>query len=156
LAQAASRQSLPDDYTDVTEGLLAGLKRRIKRKLLGNFKHAYVDVLSRQQSAFNESLVRAVEELAECFALLDHAARAAPQPDSTGQASRERAEDHAFLAASIEKLVAQGRADELAVLVQSLRDELAESRTAMASLEARLARLEAQAAVPERHEASPE
>src|SRR5262249_43264645 len=53
LVEAERLHQLPDDYTDVTEGLLAGVKRRIKRKLLGNFKTAYVDVLSRQQSAFN-------------------------------------------------------------------------------------------------------
>src|SRR5207244_2785670 len=47
----------------------------IKRKLLGNFKHAYVDVLSRQQSAFNTQLLSAVRELAECCATLDHAVR---------------------------------------------------------------------------------
>ncbi len=75
LVEADRLRQLPDDYTDVTEGLLASLKRRIKRKLLGNFKHAYVDVLSRQQSAFNRRLLDAVGELAECCATLDHAVR---------------------------------------------------------------------------------
>jgi O-antigen biosynthesis protein len=73
LVEADRLQRLPDDYTDVTEGAFAALKRRIKRKLLGNFKHAYVDVLSRQQSAFNRQLLDAVRELAECCATLDHA-----------------------------------------------------------------------------------
>jgi hypothetical protein len=73
LVEAGRLQRLPDDYTDVTEGVFAGLKRRLKRKLLGNFKHAYVDVLSRQQSAFNRELLAAVRELAECCATLDHA-----------------------------------------------------------------------------------
>jgi hypothetical protein len=75
LVEADRLQRLPDDYTDVTEGAFARLKRRIKRKLLGNFKHAYVDVLSRQQSAFNAQLLAAVRELAECCATLDHAVR---------------------------------------------------------------------------------
>jgi len=73
LVEANRLQRLPDDYTDVTEGLFAAWKRRVKRKLLGNFKHAYVDVLSRQQSAFNRQLLGAVGELAECCATLDHA-----------------------------------------------------------------------------------
>jgi hypothetical protein len=73
LVEANRLQRLPDDYTDVTEGLLASWKRRVKRKLLGNFKHAYVDVLSRQQSGFNRQLLGAVQELAECCATLDHA-----------------------------------------------------------------------------------
>jgi hypothetical protein len=75
LAEAQRLQQLPDDYLDVTEGFLANLKRRVKRKLLGNFKHAYVDVLSRQQSAFNRQLVTAVQQLAESCAALDHAVR---------------------------------------------------------------------------------
>jgi glycosyltransferase involved in cell wall biosynthesis len=73
LAEAQRLQRLPDDYLDVTEGLLASLKRRLKRKLLGNFKHAYVDVLSRQQSAFNRQILSVLAELAECCASLDHA-----------------------------------------------------------------------------------
>ena len=73
LAEADRRQELPDDYVDVTEGRLAGVKRQIKQKLLGNFKHAYVDVLSRRQSAFNRSVLEAVQETLECCALLDHA-----------------------------------------------------------------------------------
>src|SRR5207247_1089908 len=57
LARADRHQQLPEDYTDITEGLLASWKRRLKRKLLGNFKLAYVDVLSRQQSEFNQSIL---------------------------------------------------------------------------------------------------
>jgi hypothetical protein len=64
---------LPDDYVDVTEGQLAPVKRLIKRKLLNNFKHAYVDVLSRQQSQVNGQVVMMIHQLAECCALLDHA-----------------------------------------------------------------------------------
>jgi glycosyltransferase involved in cell wall biosynthesis len=94
LAEAARLQRLPDDYVDVTEGFLAAWKRRVKRKLLGNFKHAYVDVLSRQQSTFNQQLVAAVQQLAEACATLDHAVQllcdrvarlerqAAPAPDA--------------------------------------------------------------------------
>jgi len=68
-------QRLPDNYLDVTEGWFARGKRWIKRKLLGNFKHAYVDVLSRQQSAVNSQVVTALRELTECCATLDHAVR---------------------------------------------------------------------------------
>ena len=73
LAEADERQHLPDDYTDITQGLFAKWKRWIKRKLLGNFKHAYVDVLSRQQSGFNRHILAALRELAECSTILDHA-----------------------------------------------------------------------------------
>jgi hypothetical protein len=72
LAEAQRLHRLPDDYVDVSEGPLAPLKRRLKRKLLGNFKQAYVDVLARQQSAFNQQILSAVQELAECLATLDH------------------------------------------------------------------------------------
>ncbi|HZZ82491.1 MAG TPA: glycosyltransferase [Gemmataceae bacterium] len=64
---------LPADYIDVTEGHLAPVKRLIKQKLLNNFKHAYVDVLSRQQSQVNGQVVQMIHQLAECCALLDHA-----------------------------------------------------------------------------------
>ncbi|HEV3260268.1 MAG TPA: glycosyltransferase [Gemmataceae bacterium] len=75
LAEAARLQQLPDQYLDITEGRFARWKRWIKHKLLNNFKRAYVDVLSRQQSAWNRRLVAAVAELAESCAVLDHAAR---------------------------------------------------------------------------------
>jgi glycosyltransferase involved in cell wall biosynthesis len=75
LAEAQRLQRLPDNYTDVTEGRFCRWKRWIKRKLLGNFKHAYVDVLSRQQSAVNAQLVAALREVTECVATLDHAVR---------------------------------------------------------------------------------
>jgi hypothetical protein len=75
LAEASRCQQLPDDYTDVTEGRFAIWKRWIKRKLLGNFKHAYVDVLSRQQSRFNQKILTALTELADYCATLEHAAK---------------------------------------------------------------------------------
>jgi hypothetical protein len=75
LAEAHHQRRLPDDYTDVTEGWFASGKRWLKRKVLGNFKRAYVDVLSRQQSAVNQALLTALQELAECCATLDHAGR---------------------------------------------------------------------------------
>jgi glycosyltransferase involved in cell wall biosynthesis len=75
LAQAHRLRELPDTYTDVTEGWFATWKRWLKRKLLGNFKHAYVDVLSHQQTAFNQQVLRSVDELTECCATLDHAVR---------------------------------------------------------------------------------
>jgi glycosyltransferase involved in cell wall biosynthesis len=116
LGEAQRRQDLPCDYLDVTEGWLAGLKRRIKRKLLGNFKHAYVDVLSRQQSAFNRLVLAALEELAECCATLDHGMRPSRGSEPPPGAA----------------------ADELA----EVRHQLAENRERCALLEERLARLE--------------
>jgi glycosyltransferase involved in cell wall biosynthesis len=65
-------QRLPDEYTDVTTGRFASLKRWIKRKLLDNFQRAYVDVLSRQQSGFNRQTLTALNELRECCATLQN------------------------------------------------------------------------------------
>jgi len=65
LAELHEHSSLPDGYEDVTQGFLAPLKRRIKRKLLHNFQTAYVDVLARQQTRFNEAVVKAMHQLAE-------------------------------------------------------------------------------------------
>jgi hypothetical protein len=73
--RARAAQRLPDQYVDVTEGRFARWKRWIKQKLLYNFKRAYVDVLSHQQSQVNEQLVAAVQQLAETCATLDHAVR---------------------------------------------------------------------------------
>jgi glycosyltransferase involved in cell wall biosynthesis len=75
LADAERLHRLPADYADVTQGWFAAGKRWLKRKLLGNFKRAYVDVLSRQQSAFNARLLDVLRELAECCATLDHVGR---------------------------------------------------------------------------------
>ena len=72
LPHAHALRQLPSDYVDVTEGALAPVKRLVKRKLLHNFKYAYVDVLSRQQSRLNETLVQMIQQLAECCTLLDH------------------------------------------------------------------------------------
>ncbi|MBI2804573.1 MAG: glycosyltransferase [Planctomycetes bacterium] len=73
LPQAHRLQKLPTDYVDVTEGTLAPVKRLIKRKLFHNFKHAYVDVVSRQQTQMNEKLVLMIQQLSECCEMLDHA-----------------------------------------------------------------------------------
>ncbi len=72
LDEAQQLETLPEDYLDLTQGLLAGLKHRIKKKLLHNFKVAYIDVLSRQQSAFNRQMLSLMQELVECCTLLDH------------------------------------------------------------------------------------
>jgi hypothetical protein len=97
LVEASRLQRLPDDYTDVTEGRLARWKRWIKRKLLGNFKHAYVDVLSRQQSRFNQKILTAVTELADYCATLEHAAKAGtavrdPKPEVGNHRDTENTE----------------------------------------------------------------
>src|SRR5262249_59063873 len=65
LAEADRLRRLPTDYADVTEGAFAAWKRRLKRKLLNNFKLAYVDVLSRQQSASHHPGLAAPRELAQ-------------------------------------------------------------------------------------------
>ena len=75
LADAQRLQNLPDDYVDVTQGRFARLKRWLKRKFLGNFKSAYVDVLSRQQSQVNRHMLTAVQQLTQTCATLDHAVR---------------------------------------------------------------------------------
>lgn len=73
LAEVHRLQRLPSDYIDVTEGRFARWKRWLKQKLLGNFKKAYVDVLSQQQSQVNQSLLLAVQRLADYCATLEHA-----------------------------------------------------------------------------------
>lgn len=93
MAEADRLQRLPEDYSDITEGHFARWKRAIKRKLLNNFKRAYVDVLSRQQSAFNRRVLTALHELAECCALLEQvrqpASRTLPA-EPAGQGLLER------------------------------------------------------------------
>jgi glycosyltransferase involved in cell wall biosynthesis len=74
LRAAVAAQELPAGYADVSEGRFAGLKRWIKKKLLHNFRTAYVDVLSRQQSAFNRQVVTALAELGDGQSALSHAA----------------------------------------------------------------------------------
>ena len=73
VTDAEAIADLPAGYCDVTEGRFAAWKRKIKRALLGQFQTAYVDVLSRQQSAFNRATLAAVRELAECTATLERA-----------------------------------------------------------------------------------
>ena len=134
LAQADRRQELPDDYVDVTEGRLAGVKKQIKQKLLGNFKHAYVDVLSRRQSAFNRSLLEAVQETLECCALLDHAISA-----STPRGLQNLTE---AWSSAIERAVSSGRAHEVSDIIKDLLQEVLASRTRQDQLERRVAALE--------------
>jgi glycosyltransferase involved in cell wall biosynthesis len=78
LVRAEKLKQLPDNYTDISEGWLARWKCRIKSKLLNNFKRAYVDVLSRQQSAFNQQVLQLLQELAEYCATLEHALEQRP------------------------------------------------------------------------------
>ncbi len=134
LAEADRRQELPDDYVDVTEGRLAGLKRQIKQKLLGNFKHAYVDVLSRRQSAFNRALLQAVQEALECCSLLDHAV--------TSSAPRGLQHLTETWSQTIERAVASGRSHEVSDIIKDLLQEVVASRTRQDSLERRIAALE--------------
>lgn len=75
LAAALPLQKLPDDYVDVTEGWFRRLKRWLKQKLLGNFRRAYVDVLSRQQSQVNRELLIALTQMTQHCATLEHALR---------------------------------------------------------------------------------
>ena len=62
---------LPDDYVDVTTGRFQTLKHALKQKILNNFKRAYVDVLSRQQTEMNYNVLAAIGQLTESCALLD-------------------------------------------------------------------------------------
>jgi glycosyltransferase involved in cell wall biosynthesis len=75
LVEAHRLQHLPDDYVDVTQGWFARAKRWIKRKLLNNFKLAYLDVLSRQQTEVNRKLIASAQELSEWCGTLEHALR---------------------------------------------------------------------------------
>jgi glycosyltransferase involved in cell wall biosynthesis len=134
LERAEQKQRLPDSYTDVTQGFLASCKRWLKRKLLGNFKQAYVDVLSRQQSTFNHQVVTALQEISECCALLDHA-RQTSEPSGTAREIKS-------LADIIER-TSQAGAEEFAAVVKSLFVEIGESRRCIAELEERLSQLEA-------------
>jgi glycosyltransferase involved in cell wall biosynthesis len=139
LVQAARLQQLPDDYLDVTEGWFTNWKRRIKRKLLGNFKYAYVDVLSRQQSRFNRQVLEALHELMESFAALDH--RQALSEEKRKEIPEAKRESE-FLTAAIERSVAEGQAEELALLLRGLFQQVADNRRTIATLEERLVRLE--------------
>jgi glycosyltransferase involved in cell wall biosynthesis len=87
LLQADRLRTLPDDYFDVSTGRLAGMKHWLKAKLLGNFKRGYVDVLSRQQSAFNHRVLQAMQELRECWATLVTAPRHVLQSGETSSPS---------------------------------------------------------------------
>lgn len=73
LSQAKRMEKLPEDYVDVSEGKLAGLKRSLKRKLLNNFRKAYVDVAFRQQSDLNEKLIAVMSLLLESVSTQDTA-----------------------------------------------------------------------------------
>jgi glycosyltransferase involved in cell wall biosynthesis len=73
LAAAQQVQELPAGYEDVTEGWLANWKRRLKSKLLNNFRRAFVEPGFRRQSAFNRYVLTALQELAEHGAALEHA-----------------------------------------------------------------------------------
>jgi glycosyltransferase involved in cell wall biosynthesis len=84
LVEANRCARLPDDYTDITEGRFAQWKRWIKRKLLGNFKHAYVDVMSRQQSRFNQQVLTALTELADYCATLEHVLKTGVREQESG------------------------------------------------------------------------
>lgn len=79
LAEAKQFEKLPESYHDVTEGLLAPLKKQVKHKLLNNFRKAYVDVAFRQQSDLNEKLILGMSLLQEAIAAQDVARQAAEQ-----------------------------------------------------------------------------
>lgn len=72
IAQAKRMEQLPSDYLDVCEGMLAGLKHALKRKLLNNFRKAYVDVAFRQQSALNEKLIAVMSLMLETLSAQDN------------------------------------------------------------------------------------
>jgi len=137
LRDAELHHCLPVEYLDVTQGFLARWKHWIKRKLLGNFKHAYVDVLSRQQSAFNRKTLSALQELAECCAVLDHAL-AAPHPrpvcdeNQSGKAERP----------DVQNLPAVSAQAEESAMLQHLLGELTAMQRRLAHLERRVRHME--------------
>ncbi len=92
LAAADGVRRLPVDYNDVTQGRFASWKLWLKRKLLGTFKRAYVDVLSRQQSEFNDHALSAMRELAECCATLDSTTSAQVAQEQLAKVLHELAE----------------------------------------------------------------
>ncbi len=78
LQAALAAHQLPAAYADVSVGRLGRLKRWVKQKVLHNFKTAYVDVLSRQQSALNRQVLNALAELADAQSTLAHAVALQP------------------------------------------------------------------------------
>jgi Glycosyl transferases group 1 len=87
LVEAHALKQLPDDYQDVTQGFLAKWKRAAKQKLLHQFRRAYLDVLSRQQSAFNEKMLVLLSQLVEGCGALN---QAVPLPRLLRQTLREQ------------------------------------------------------------------
>jgi len=141
LAEADGVRQLPDDYVDVTEGWFAAWKRRIKRKFLNNFKKAYVDVMSRQQSAFNRQVLTALIELADCCATLDHVHYVSTK-QINDQVRPRIVPAEESLQALVEQTLASGGANEVAALVEFLVERLSDSEQRYGLLEERLARLE--------------
>jgi hypothetical protein len=133
MVQATKLQQLPDDYNDVTEGWFAYWKRRIKSKLLNNFKRAYADVVSRQQSAFNRQMLTVLQELVECCATLEHAQQQVrnQQPQVNSERGTTNGQPKGKLPM------------EHSVFIRFLADELAQSKQRCSTLEERLTRLEA-------------
>jgi glycosyltransferase involved in cell wall biosynthesis len=74
MRRAMAAQELPGGYVDVSTGRFGRLKCWLKQKLLHNFRTAYVDVLSRQQTAFNGQVIAALAEMHETQAAIAHAA----------------------------------------------------------------------------------
>jgi hypothetical protein len=91
LEAAEELVDLPAGYEDVSEGPLAKWKHAVKRKLLHQFQTAYVDVLSRQQTALNQVLLAAVQELTESIALLHQRLDALePQNDAKSRQKNDK------------------------------------------------------------------
>jgi glycosyltransferase involved in cell wall biosynthesis len=91
---AEAARDLPAGYVDVCHGRLARLKRWIKHKLLHNFQTAYVDVISRQQTAFNRQVVTALAELGDGQSSLAHAVTIQPPRSVVDEGDDLRAELH--------------------------------------------------------------
>jgi hypothetical protein len=63
LTELARQCRLPADYEHKSCGPLGRLKTWLTEKLVGGFRRRYVDVLSRQQTAVNSSILMAITEL---------------------------------------------------------------------------------------------
>jgi glycosyltransferase involved in cell wall biosynthesis len=120
LADLPSPAALPTDYCDVTTGLGAPLKRWVKQKLLNNFRRAYVDVLARQQTEFNQRV------LALLGCVMDGMAALTAPGSGTAPAGTDRVQDNGNLHAQLVRLRQARRRD----------------RQRLRRLEARLRRLE--------------
>ncbi len=101
LVLAHEQAKLPDEYVDITEGSFAPLKKWVKRKILHNFRKAYVDVISRQQSRFNEQVMKVLQQLMDSLTTIQHGVY---QPVPSRDEWKRWRQKHARLKARVRRL----------------------------------------------------